>query len=106
MAGVNARRGTTVLMVTILGPGMATIDGTVVNLALPRMQEQFGATAALVEWVIEAYSLFLSALLLVGGALGDRLGRRRVFGAGVLLFAIASAMCAASPSIGVLILSR
>src|SRR5947209_5580999 len=68
-----------VLAATILGSSMAFIDGTVVNVALPTLQRDFHATSADLQWVIEAYSLFLSALILVGGSLGDRLGRRSVF---------------------------
>src|SRR5215469_11544646 len=82
--------GPWVLFVTILGSSMGFIDGTVVNVALPTIQRDFGATGGSVQWVIEAYSLFLSALILVGGSLGDRLGRRRVFSAGIVLFTIAS----------------
>ncbi len=104
--GAPRARGGTVLLITILGSGMATIDGTVVNLALPRIQQDFAASAALVEWVIEAYALFLSALLLVGGALGDRLGRKRVFGAGVVLFAAASLGCGLAPTLPLLLVAR
>src|SRR5215813_11232696 len=85
--------GRWVLVATILASSMAFIDGTVVNVALPALQSNLNATAVDVQWVIEAYSLFLSALLLVGGALGDHYGRRRIFLIGVALFAIASAAC-------------
>src|SRR5271154_4330599 len=84
-------RGT--LVVAILGSSMAFLDGTVVNVALPVMQRQLGISVDLAQWVVEAYSLFLASLVLVGGALGDRLGRRRVFSAGVVIFAIASMAC-------------
>ncbi len=70
---------------------MAFIDGTVVNVALPFLQTDLNATAIGIQWVVEAYSLFLSALLLVGGSLGDRYGRRRIFNIGVVIFAVASA---------------
>ena len=76
-----------ILAAAILGSSMAFIDGTVVNVALPAIQRDLGATAFDMQWVVEAYALFLAALLLVGGALGDRFGRRRVFVAGVALFA-------------------
>src|SRR6184192_4789434 len=79
-----------VLIATILGSSMAFIDGTVVNVALPALQNALNATVIDVQWVIEAYSLLLSALLLVGGSLGDRYGRRRVFIIGVVIFAAAS----------------
>lgn len=68
-----------VLAATILGSSMAFIDGSVVNVALPVLQAELGATAAQVQWVVQAYALFLAALILVGGSLGDHLGRRRVF---------------------------
>src|ERR1700736_2837887 len=71
--------GKWVLVATILGSSLAFIDGTVVNVALPALQKDLRATVVGVQWVIEAYSLFLAALLLVGGSLGDRYGRRRIF---------------------------
>src|SRR5258708_4197188 len=95
-----------VLVAAILGSSMAFIDGTVVNVALPAIQRDFGAGVADAQWVVESYALLLAALVLVGGALGDRLGRRRVFSTGVALFAITSAVCAAAPSVGVLIVAR
>src|SRR4051794_7851953 len=79
-----------ILAATVLGSSMAFIDGTVVNVALPALQRELGATVTDVQWVVEAYALLLSALLLVGGALGDRFGRRRVYAIGVGLFAAAS----------------
>ena len=68
-----------ILAATILGSSMAFIDGTVVNVALPALQSALGATLAEVQWVVESYALFLAALLLIGGSLGDRYGRRRIF---------------------------
>ncbi len=94
------------LAASILGSTMAFIDGTVVNIALPALQDGLGATAAQVQWVVEGYALSLSALLLLGGALGDRVGRRRVFAAGVALFAVASIACGLSPDIHWLIGAR
>lgn len=85
---------------------MASVDATAVNVALPTMQRSLHATAADLQWVIEAYSLFLAALLLVGGSLGDRLGRRRVYAAGILIFTVSSAICGASPAVGFLIAAR
>ena len=85
---------------------MAFIDGTVVNVALPALQTNLNATAADVQWVIEAYSLLLSAFLLVGGSLGDHYGRRRIFLIGVTIFAIASLACGLARNIGELILAR
>ena len=95
-----------VLVATILGSSMAFIDGTVVNVALPALQSALNATVTDVQWVIEAYSLLLSALLLVGGSLGDRYGRRRVFIIGVVIFAAASAWCGLAPGIRPLIIAR
>src|SRR2546423_7677992 len=86
-------RGRWILAATILASSMAFIDGTVVNVALPALQSNLNATAVDVQWVIEAYSLLLSAFLLVGGSLGDHYGRRRIFLIGVAIFAIASAGC-------------
>ncbi|HEV2853699.1 MAG TPA: MFS transporter [Thermoanaerobaculia bacterium] len=95
-----------VLAATILGSSMGFIDGTAVSVALPALQANLGATVAEVQWVIEAYALFLSALLLVGGALGDRFGRRRVFLLGVAGFALASAWCGLAPDTRQLIAAR
>ena len=71
-----ATNGVWILAATILGSSMAFIDGTVVNVALPALQSALGATLAEVQWVVESYALFLAALLLIGGSLGDRFGRR------------------------------
>jgi EmrB/QacA subfamily drug resistance transporter len=95
-----------VLVATILGSSLTFIDGTAVNVALPALQADLGATVSEVQWVIEAYALFLSALLLVGGSLGDRCGRRRIFLAGVAGFAAASAACGLAASTGLLIAAR
>jgi EmrB/QacA subfamily drug resistance transporter len=95
-----------VLAATILGSSMAFIDSTAVNVALPALQSNLHATVVDVEWVIESYGLFLSALILVGGALGDSLGRRTMFLLGVAGFAIASAGCGFSSSIKILLVGR
>ena len=95
-----------VLAATILGSSMAFIDGTVVNVALPALQADLNAGVADVQWVIEAYALFLAALLLVGGSLGDHYGRRRVFVIGIAIFAAASAWCGFAPDIRQLIIAR
>src|SRR3978361_1832570 len=87
----RGRNGSWVLAASILGSSMAFIDGTAVNVALPALQSGLHATVSNVQWVIESYALLLASLLLVGGSLGDRLGRRKIFVAGVLLFAAASA---------------
>src|SRR3984893_9226164 len=98
--------GRWVLPATILASSMAFIDGTVVNVALPALQSSLNATAVDLQWVIEAYSLLLSAFLLVGGSLGDHHGRRRIFLIGVALFASASAGCGFAADIRQLIVAR
>ena len=95
-----------ILAATILASSMAFIDGTVVNVALPAVQQSLGATLADGQWVIEAYELMLAALLLVGGAAGDRFGRRRVFVIGVVVFTAASIACGLSNSVVMLIVAR
>jgi EmrB/QacA subfamily drug resistance transporter len=98
--------GTWVLVATILGSSMAFIDGTVVNVALPVLQIELHATATEVQWVVEAYSLFLAALILVGGSLGDHFGRRRIYALGIVLFTLASVGCGLAPTVTVLIAAR
>ncbi|HEV8517762.1 MAG TPA: MFS transporter [Burkholderiales bacterium] len=95
-----------ILAATILGSSMVFIDGTVVNVALPALQRELNATLVDVQWVVESYALFLAALLLVGGAAGDRYGRRRVFCIGVGLFAAASVWCGLAHSVDELIVAR
>src|SRR6476646_9691338 len=95
-----------ILAASIVGSSMAFIDGTVVNVALPVLQSDLKASATAIQWVVEAYLLTLSALLLLGGSLADRLGRRRIFMAGVLLFAGSSIACALAPNMNWLITSR
>jgi EmrB/QacA subfamily drug resistance transporter len=95
-----------VLAATILGSSMAFIDSTVVNVALPALQSNLHANVVDVQWVIESYGLFLSALILVGGSLGDSLGRRAMFLWGVVGFAVASAGCGFSSSIESLLVWR
>jgi len=102
----KSHTGTWVLVATILGSSMAFIDGTVVNVALPVLQTDLGATATDVQWVVEAYSLFLAALILVGGSLGDHFGRRRIYALGIVLFTLASVFCGLAPNVNVLILAR
>ncbi|MFQ5937187.1 MAG: MFS transporter, partial [Acidiferrobacterales bacterium] len=79
-----------ILTATIIASSMVLFDGTAVNVALPVLQAELGASVAEVQWIVESYGLFLAALLLVGGSLGDRFGRRRVFSIGTILFALAS----------------
>jgi EmrB/QacA subfamily drug resistance transporter len=111
LAGPSCRPGVApggswVLVVAILGSSMAFIDGTVVNIALPALQATMGATIADVQWVVEAYTLFVAALMLTGGALGDKLGRKRVFLAGVAVFTAGSIACGLAPNIRALIAFR
>ena len=98
--------GPWILAATILGSSMAFIDGTVVNVALPALQSALHATLADVQWVVDSYGLFLAALLLIGGSLGDLYGRRKIFAAGVVLFTVASAWCGLAPNIRQLIVAR
>jgi EmrB/QacA subfamily drug resistance transporter len=85
---------------------MAFIDGTVVNVALPALQKSLNATVLDVQWVVESYALFLAALLLAGGSMGDHFGRRRIFCFGVTLFAVASIGCGLAASVSQLIVAR
>ena len=98
--------GPWILVATIIGSAMAFIDGTVVNVALPQIQERLGATAVDAQWIVESYALFLAALILVGGSLGDHYGRRRIFSLGVVLFAAASVWCGLASSPEELIVAR
>jgi EmrB/QacA subfamily drug resistance transporter len=91
---------------TVLGSGMASLDATVVGIALPRIGSDFGAGVSSLQWLVTAYTLTLAAFLLLGGALGDHYGRRRIFTYGVVWFAVASAICAMAPSPWVLIIAR
>ena len=102
----EVNRGGWVLAATILASSMVFIDGTAVNVALPALQDALKATVTDVQWVVEAYALFLAALLLVGGSLGDLYGRRKVFLVGVALFAGASAWCGFASDIRSLIVAR
>src|SRR5450432_2914096 len=97
---------TWVLAATILGSSMAFIDSTVVNVALPALQASLHATVVDLQWVVESYGVFLAALILVGGSFADRFGRRLIFVAGVLIFALASAGCGLSSNIDQLIIAR
>lgn len=95
-----------ILIATILGSSLAFIDSTVVNVALPAIQGSFHATVVDVQWVVESYGLFLAALILIGGSLGDLFGRRLMFMVGTAIFALASAGCGAASNIHLLIIAR
>ena len=98
--------GRWVLAVAILGSGMAFLDSTIANVALPDIGRDFDASTSSLQWILNGYLLSLASLILLGGALGDHYGRRRVFVAGAIMFAVASLACAISPSVGVLIAAR
>jgi EmrB/QacA subfamily drug resistance transporter len=95
-----------VLLASILGSGIVGIDATVVNVALPTIGRELGASLASLQWVVNAYTLTLAALILLGGTLGDRYGRRRLFMVGVAWFAVASLACGLAPTSEVLIAAR
>jgi EmrB/QacA subfamily drug resistance transporter len=95
-----------VILACVLGSGMTAIDATVVGIALPAIGREFGVGLSSLQWVVTSYTLTLAALLLLGGTLGDRFGRRRVFSIGVAWFLLASAAAAAAPGIGALIATR
>src|ERR687893_434554 len=95
-----------VLAATIIGSAMVFIDSTITNVALPQIQERLGATAVDAQWIVAAYALFLAALILVGGSLGDHYGRRRIFLVGVAIFTVASVGCGLALTPGQLIAAR
>ena len=103
---VTEQRGRWVLAATVLGSSLALIDSTVVNIALPAIGTDLHAGIAGLTWTVNAYTLTLAALILVGGSLGDRLGRRRVFMSGVVVFGVASLLCALAPTIEALVIAR
>lgn len=102
----DSRAGRWILAVTVLGSGMAFLEATVVNVALPKIGEDLGADVNGLQWIVNGYLLTLAALILLGGSLGDRFGRRRMFVIGVGWFTIASALCAIAPTIEVLVAAR
>ncbi|WP_207955763.1 MFS transporter [Rubrobacter marinus] len=98
--------GPWILAATIIGSAMAFIDSTVVNVALPQIQTRLDATAVDAQWIVEAYALFLAALILVGGSLGDHYGRRRIYSLGIAVFAVASVACGLAQDPTQLIIAR
>jgi EmrB/QacA subfamily drug resistance transporter len=106
VAPCSSRAAPWVLAATILGSSVTFIDGTAVNVALPVLQRELGTDIVGAQWIVEAYSLMLSALILVGGSLGDRVGRRRIFSAGLVLFAAASTVCGLAQTTAHLIAAR
>ncbi|MEV0383925.1 MFS transporter [Nonomuraea sp. NPDC050643] len=103
---LKSARGRWILATTVLGSGLALLDSTVVNVALPFLGRELKADMAGLQWTINAYTLTLAGLILLGGSLGDRFGRRKIFLIGVVWFAIASALCGLSPNIEFLIGAR
>ena len=103
---LSSPQGKWILVTTVLGSSMALLDSTVVNVALPRIGQDLGADLGALQWTVNAYMVTLAGLILLGGALGDRFGRRKVFVVGVLWFAAASLLCGIAPDAGVLIAAR
>jgi EmrB/QacA subfamily drug resistance transporter len=103
---LSEARGRWVLFAAVLGSSMAMLDMTVVNVALPALGREFGGSLAGLQWTVNGYTLTLASLILLGGALGDRYGRRRVFMLGVTWFALASLLCGLAPSLPVLVAAR
>ena len=108
--GGDLRMGTSagrwVLLTTVLGSGLVMIDGTVVNVALERIGSELRAGFTDLQWTVNAYTLTLASLILLGGSLGDHLGRRRVFLIGIVWFALASLICGLAPNVETLIAAR
>ena len=94
------------MLATVLGSGLSMLDSTVVNVALPALGADLDASLGDLQWVVNGYTLSLAALILLGGSLGDRFGRRRIFLVGVVWFAVASLLCGLAPTIGWLIAAR
>src|SRR5499425_2758768 len=103
---MSTPQGRWVVTATVLGSGMAALDATVVGIALPAIGRDFHATVANLQWVVNAYTLTLAGLLLLGGSLGDSYGRRKVFVIGTVWFALASLACGLAPDTGFLIAAR
>src|SRR5947208_6025823 len=102
----DSAAGHWVLAVAVLGSGMAFLDSTVVNVAVPDIGRDLDASTSALQWVLNGYLLTLAALILLGGSLGDRYGRRRIFVFGTALFTAASLLCAIAPSSGFLVFAR
>lgn len=103
---LDSAQGRWVLLATVLGSAMASIDATVVGIALPAIGRDLGTGLSGLQWVVTAYTLTLAGLLLIAGAMGDKYGRKKIFLAGVIWFTLASLLCAAAPATGTLIAAR
>ncbi|MEU4329225.1 MFS transporter [Nonomuraea dietziae] len=103
---LKSPQGRWILAATVLGSGLAMLDSTIVNVALPALSRELGADMAGAQWTINAYTLTLAGLILLGGSLGDRFGRRKIFLIGTVWFALASALCGAAPNVETLVLAR
>ncbi|MET9344066.1 MULTISPECIES: MFS transporter [unclassified Nonomuraea] len=103
---LKSARGRWILAATVLGSGLALLDSTIVNVALPALRAELNADMAGLQWTVNAYTLTLAALILLGGSLGDRYGRRKIFLIGTVWFALASALCGLAPNIELLVLAR
>ena len=106
LVGLDEPRGRWVLLAAVLGSGLAMLDATVVNVALPQIGADLGAEFSGLQWTVNGYTLSLAALILLGGSLGDRFGRRRVFVLGTVWFAVASALCGLAPNVEALVAAR
>src|SRR6478672_3669579 len=103
---LDSASGRWLLAVAVLGSGIAFLDATVVNVALPDIGRDLHASTSALQWILDGYTLTLAALILLGGSLGDRYGRRRIFVSGTGLFTVASLLCAVAPSAGLLVVAR
>src|SRR5437660_12788961 len=103
---LHSARGRVALVATVAASAMASLDATVVNVALPHIGDDFHASVSSLQWVLTGYLLALASLILLGGALGDRFGRRRVFVIGTVWFAAASLLCGVAPNINVRVAER
>ena len=106
LEGISPRAARCTLVATILGSSIVFLDSTVVNVALPAMQNDLGGGLAAQQWIVDAYLLTLGSLILVGGSLGDIFGERRIFAIGVAWFGVASVLCALAPDSTTLIVFR
>src|SRR5258708_18304767 len=103
---LHSAKGRVALVATVAASAMASLDATVVNVALPHIGRDFHADVSALQWVLTGYLLALASLILLGGALGDHFGRRRIFVLGTLWFAGASVLCGAAPNVEVLVAAR